>query len=110
MAFARRPSHHAAVSPRSINVLDAAPLARRNVIVLELDTPNPLTGVAIGMVVTLVFKDGRHLKADLKGLGFASSTPEHAHIIVSAPIGLDVGRIDIDSDLAIDRIEVEPRA
>jgi len=84
-------------------VLDAAALARRNVVVLELDTPNPMTGVAIGMPITLVFRDGARVKLELKGLGFASSTPDHAHIIVSAP----PPETPVDE---VDRIEVETRA
>lgn len=88
---------------RTIKVLDAAALARRNVIVLELDTPNPITGIAIGMPVQLVFRNGGRLKTELKGLGFASSTPDHAHIIV--------GALGPESDLEqLDRIEVETRA
>lgn len=88
---------------RTISVLDAAPLARRGVLVLELDTPNPITGIAIGMPVDLVFRDASRQRLTLKGLGFASSTPDHAHIIVSAP--------ETDCDLTqVDRIEVETRA
>jgi hypothetical protein len=86
-----------------IKVLDAAPLARRNVVVLELDTPNPITGIAIGMPIDLVFRGGERERIVLKGLGFASSTPDHAHIIVSAP--------SPESDLTnVDRIEVDARA
>jgi len=91
------------VAVRTIKVLDAAALARRNVVVLELDTPNPITGIAIGMRVALVFKDGTRVSTELKGLGFASSTPDHAHIIV--------GAMGAESDLEqVDRIEVETRA
>ena len=96
-------SHDAAVPIRTIKVLDAASLVRRNVLVLELDTPNPITGIAIGMPIDLVFRNGNKERLLLKGLGFASSTPDHAHIIVSAPVG--------DQDLAeVERIEVETRA
>ena len=88
---------------RVIKVLDAAALARRNVVVLELDTPNPMTGIAIGMPIVLVLRDGSKTRLELKGLGFASSTPDHAHIIVSSP--------PIETDLTnVDRIEVEPRS
>ena len=88
---------------RAISVLDAAPLARRGVLVLELDTPNPITGIAIGMSIDLVLRDTKRTTLILKGLGFASSTPDHAHIIVSAP--------ESDFDLTqVDRIEVETRA
>jgi len=90
------------VAIRVIKVLDAASLQRRNVIVLELDTPNPMTGIAIGMIVTLVMRDGSKTRLELKGLGFASSTPDHAHIIVSSP--------PAETDLTnVDRIEVESR-
>jgi hypothetical protein len=87
---------------RAIPVLDCAPLVRRGVIVLELDTPSPLLGVAIGMSAALVWKDGSREAVTVKGLGFASSTPEHAHIIVSAP-----DRHNFDD---IERLEIEPRA
>ena len=87
---------------RVIKVLDVAPLARRNVLVLELDTPNPILGVAMGMAVDLVFKDGRKERLTLKGLGFASSTPDHAHVIVSSPSA----EANLDD---VDRIEVETR-
>lgn len=87
---------------RTIRVLDTAPLVRRGVVVLELDTPSPLVGVAIGMNADIVWKDGGREKVSVKGLGFASSTPEHAHIIVTAP-----SRHDFE---AVERIEIEPRA
>jgi len=89
------------VAPRAINVLDTAPLSRKGVVVLELDAPSPLLGVAIGMSLELVFKDGLREKVELKGLGFASSTPDHAHIIVTMPKRTDL--------MAVDRIEVELR-
>lgn len=87
---------------RVIKVLDVAPLARRNVLVLELDAPNPILGIAMGMSVDLVFKDGKKERLLLKGLGFASSTPDHAHIIVSSPSA----EANLDD---VDRIEVETR-
>lgn len=87
---------------RAIRVLDSAPLVRRGVVVLELDTPSPLVGVAIGMGAEIVWKDGSREKVEVKGLGFASSTPEHAHLIVSAP----KGREDFDD---VDRLELQPR-
>lgn len=103
MDFPALRGHDARVPIRSIKVLDAAALARRNVVVLELDTPNPIIGIAIGMPITLVFRDGRRARVDLKQLGFASSTPDHAHVIVAAP--------DADHDLAtLDRVELETRA
>jgi hypothetical protein len=89
------------VAPRVIRILDTAPLSRKGVVVLELDAPSPLLGVAIGMSIDLVFKDGGHEKVELKGLGFASSTPDHAHIIVSMPQRADLGTVEL--------IEVELR-
>ena len=86
---------------KAIKILDTAPLARKGVVVLELDAPSPLLGVAIGMAVDLVFRDGARERVELKGLGFASSTPDHAHIIVSAP-----KRVDLE---LVERIEVETR-
>ncbi len=70
---------------RTIRVLDTAPLVRRGVVVLELDTPSPLVGITMGMRVALVWRDGSRAAVEVKSLGFASSTPDHAHIIVSAP-------------------------
>ncbi|MBL8716627.1 MAG: hypothetical protein JNL79_11560 [Myxococcales bacterium] len=87
---------------RTFRVLDTAPLVRRGVIVLELDHPSPVVGIAIGMTIEIVWKDGGREKVELKGLGFASSTPDHAHIIVSAP-----KRADFES---VERIEVDPGA
>jgi hypothetical protein len=87
---------------RTIRVLDTAPLVRRGVVVLELDTPSPLVGVAIGMNADIVWKDGGRERVSVKGLGFASSTPDHAHIIVTAP-----KRHDFE---AVEKIEIEPRA
>ncbi|GAC1362121.1 MAG: hypothetical protein NVSMB47_14260 [Polyangiales bacterium] len=103
MDFPAAPAHDARVPIRAIKVLDAAPLARRNVVVLELDTPNPVTGIFVGMPIELVFRDESRVRVELKGLGFASSTPDHAHVIVTAP--------SIEHDLTqTDRIEVETRA
>lgn len=87
---------------RAIRVLDSAPLVRRGVVVLELDTPSPLIGIAMGMSVDLVWKDGSRERVQVKSLGFASSTPEHAHIIVSAP-----NKAEFSS---LERVELEPRA
>ena len=70
---------------RAIRVLDSAPLVRRGVVVLELDTPSPVSGIVMGTNVDLVWKDGARETVVVKSLGFASSTPEHAHIIVVAP-------------------------
>lgn len=88
------------MAPRTFRVLDTAPLVRRGVIVLELDHPSPVVGIAIGMQVELIFKDAGRERVELKGLGFASSTPDHAHIIVGAP-----KRSDFE---ALERIEVHP--
>ena len=82
-----------------IPVLDAAHLARSSAVILELDTPNPVIGVAIGMMIELVFKDGKREMVELKALGFASSSPERAHIMIGAPKRTDVHKID--------RIEVD---
>jgi len=90
------------VALRTFRVLDTAPLVRRGVIVLELDHPSPVVGIAIGMAIEIVWKDGGREKVELKGLGFASSTPDHAHIIVGAP-----KRADFES---VERIEVDPGA
>lgn len=87
---------------RAIRVLDSAPLVRRGVVVLELDTPSPLIGVAMGMSVDLVWKDGSRERVTVKSLGFASSTPDHAHIIVNAPNKIDFA--------GLERVELEPRA
>lgn len=86
---------------RAIRVLDSAPLVRRGVIVLELDTPSPILGVAIGMSAQMVWKDGSRETVTVKGLGFASSTPDHAHLIVSAP--------ERDNFDEVERLEIEPR-
>ena len=86
---------------RAIRILDTAPLSRKGVLVLELDAPSPLLGVAIGMPIDLVFKDASRERLELKGLGFASSTPDHAHIIVTMPKRTDLS--------GADRIEVETR-
>jgi hypothetical protein len=73
------------VTLRTYRVLDAAPLQRRSVIVLELDAPSPLVGVAPGMPIELLFADGTRERVELKSVGFASSTPDHAHVIINVP-------------------------
>ena len=78
---------------RTLKVLDAAVLQRRSVIVLELDAPSPLLGVADGMPMELIFQDGGRWPVQLKSVGFASSTPDHAHVIVSLPTREDTGAI-----------------
>ena len=103
MDFHASPAHDARVLIRAIKVLDAAPLARRNVVVLELDAPNPVAGVSVGMPIELVFRNGARARVELKGVGFASSIPDHAHIIITAP--------SIEYDLAqMDGIEIEMRS
>ena len=90
---------------RTIKVLDAAPLVRRGVVVLELDTPSPLIGITVGTRVTMVWRYRSRATVDVKSLGFASSTPDHAHIIVSAPAREpDAPERD---DSAVERIELE---
>ncbi|GAC1351708.1 MAG: hypothetical protein NVSMB1_07350 [Polyangiales bacterium] len=79
---------------RAIRVLDCASLVRRAVVVLELDTPSPLIGAAIGMRIVLVFRDGTRESVDLKGLGFASSTPDHAHVIIAAPKRVELSSLE----------------
>ncbi len=78
---------------RNLKVLDAATLQRRSVIVLELDAPSPLLGVADGMSMDLIFQDGGRATVALKSVGFASSTPDHAHVIVSLPAREDTNTI-----------------
>ena len=88
---------------RVIKVLDAAPLTRRGLVVLELDAPSPLADVTVGMFIELVYRSGARERVQLKGVGFASSTPEHAHIIVSSPA-------HDDGVATLDRIEVREPA
>lgn len=35
------------------------------------------------MTIDLELEDGGHRQATIKSLGFASSTPDHAHIVIS---------------------------
>lgn len=72
-------------------ILDCAPLRRGQLAVLELDAPSPLLGFSVGVELTLEFDDGTREQVELKSLGFASSTPDHAHIVVTMPRG-DVAR------------------
>ena len=81
------------MSTRIVRILDAAPLTRRGVVVLELDEPAPIVGIEVGKQVLLHFADDSREEVTLKGLGFASSTPDHAHIIVSAPSRGDVTKL-----------------
>lgn len=87
---------------RSLKVLDTATLQRRSVVVLELDAPSPLPGVAPGMPIDLIYADGARERVELKSVGFASSTPDHAHVIISLP-----KRDDGAPGSAIERIELE---
>jgi hypothetical protein len=89
------------VSHRSHKVLDAATLTRRSVVVLELDVPTPVFGIVVGMPMDLVLRDGSRTRVELKSIGFASSTPEHAHIIVNLPPHAEVSQIE--------RVEFEER-
>ncbi len=73
------------MNPREFKILDTAPLRRGQLAVLELDAPNPLSGLSAGVRVQLVFQDGSRETVELKSLGFASSTPDHAHVVVSMP-------------------------
>jgi 4-hydroxy-tetrahydrodipicolinate synthase len=72
---------------RELSILDCAPLRRGKLAVLELDAPNPMLGIAVGTMLTVVFRDGSRETIELKSLGFASSTPDHAHIVVTMPTG-----------------------
>jgi hypothetical protein len=75
------------VNSRTFTILDSAPLRRGQLAVLELDAPNPLPGLLVGSRVEVVFRDGSRERVELKSLGFASSTPDHAHVVVSMPLG-----------------------
>ncbi len=73
-----------AVGKQRIKVLDVFPLPGRALLLLELDAPAPVVGLNAGMTVELQLPDGRHRQAVVKSLGFLSSTPDHAHIVVTA--------------------------
>ena len=68
---------------RVIPVIDCAPLRRGQLVVFELDAPSPLLNLSIGAKLDVLFRDGSRETVELKSLGFASSTPDHAHIIVT---------------------------
>ena len=70
---------------RSIPVFAVALHTPRGVTVLELDAPNPIMGLTVGAPITLVYRDGARAEVEFRGHGFASASPEHAHIIVSSP-------------------------
>lgn len=91
----------AVMAPSEFSILDCAPLRRGKLAVLELDAPNPMLGIAVGTMVTVVFRDGSRETVELKSLGFASSTPDHAHIVVTMPTG------DVASAV---RVEIPERA
>ena len=57
------------------------------------------SGAREGALVELITKTGAREKVVIKGLGFASSTPDHAHLIVASPTSIDPD--------ALDRIELE---
>lgn len=73
------------MASREFLILDTAPLRRGRLAVLELDAPDPLTELSAGIAVSLIFQDGSREIVELKSLGFASSTPEHAHVVVTMP-------------------------
>ena len=77
----------AGVTVRQFSVLDSAPLRRGKIAVLELDAPSPLLGLTVGAPLTVVFRDGTRETVTLTSIGFASSTPDHAHIVISMPSG-----------------------
>ncbi|MCS6898884.1 MAG: hypothetical protein RMJ98_04095 [Myxococcales bacterium] len=81
---------------REFAILDTAPLRRGQLAVLELDAPSPLIGLTTGTRVHLVFQDGSREAVELKSLGFASSTPDHAHVIVTMPIKDVTGAIRLE--------------
>jgi hypothetical protein len=72
------------VAKRRIGVLSVLRLPSRALLLLELDAPVPVDGLLEGMTVELEVAGGRRRQAQVKSLGFASSTPEHAHVVVSA--------------------------
>ena len=73
------------MTARQFAIVDSAPLRRGKIAVLELDAPSPLFGLTVGTSLTLVFRDGSREVVTLTSIGFASSTPDHAHIVVSMP-------------------------
>jgi len=44
----------------------------------------PVDGLLEGMSVELELRGGLRRQAQVKSLGFASSTPEHAHVVVNS--------------------------
>jgi hypothetical protein len=71
------------VGKRRIKVLEVLALPGRALTLLELDHPVPVPGLTEGMTIELELEDGRQREAVIKSLGFASSTPDHAHIVIS---------------------------
>jgi hypothetical protein len=89
------------VAQRSIAVLDVVLVSPRGAVVLQLDAQGPLIGLKTGASVTLVFKDGEREQVEYRGLGFASATPETAHIIVSSPKRVIEGNLaSVEIDVA----------
>jgi hypothetical protein len=71
------------VAKRRIGVLSVLRLPGRALLLLELDAPVPVDGLLEGMTVDLELTGGQRRQAQVKSLGFASSTPEHAHVVVN---------------------------
>lgn len=88
------------MAPREFAILDTAPLRRGQLAVLELDAPNPLSGLITGARVNLVFQDGSRETVELKSLGFASSTPDHAHVVVTMPAADVTGAVRLELEEA----------
>ena len=64
-------------------MLSVLRLPGRALLLLELDAPVPVDGLVEGMNVDLEVAGGVHRRAQVKSLGVASSTPEHAHVVVT---------------------------
>jgi hypothetical protein len=75
--------HDRRVATQRIGVLSVLRLPGRALLLLELDAPVPVDGLVEGMSVELELAGGVHRRAQVKSLGFASSTPEHAHVVVT---------------------------
>jgi hypothetical protein len=71
------------VAKQRIGVLSVLRLPGRALLLLELDAPVPVDGLIEGMSVGLELDGGARRQAQVKSLGFASSTPEHAHVVVT---------------------------
>ena len=89
-----------AVTDRQFAILDSAPLRRGKIAVLELDAPSPLLGLSVGQSLTVIFRDGSRETVTLTSIGFASSTPDHAHIVVSMPTAAIADAVQVELQLA----------